>query len=261
MSYQSALAQPVAKPLRINRGGAPWMPTVLLAGILAGLAGCSTYGDRVAPVPLPEAQPGHVDVDGVKLLAQAYVEPATAKSALGFDARSAGLLPVRFVIDNQAGKRVAVAPGQTFLIDAQGQAWPLLTADQAYERVKGEVDVGETVAGAAKPAGLLGAAGALVGAAVGIVTGENVGTAAAAGAAAGVALGGVGGGAYANREVGRKISDDLARQSLRNRRVQPGELAYGYLFFPGKNEANSATQLRLGLRIGNEQRIVNLPLQ
>jgi len=222
--------------------------------------GCATYGERVAPVPLPEAQQGHVNVDGAKLVAQAYVDPGSARSALGFDARQAGLLPVRFVVDNQAGKRVSVTPTQTFLIDDQGQAWPLLTAEQAYDRVKGHVDVGETVAGAAKPAGLLGAAGALVGAAVGVVTGENVGTTAAAGAAAGVALGGVGGGAVANREVGRKISDDLSRESLRNRRVQPGELAYGYLFFPGKNEAKSAKQLRLGLHIGNEEHIVKLLL-
>jgi hypothetical protein len=232
----------------------------LLMSMTLALLGCATYGERVAPVPLPEAQQGHVNVDGAKLVAQAYVDPGNARSALGFDARQAGLLPVRFVVDNQAGKRVSVTPTQTFLIDDQGQAWPLLTAEQAYDRVKGHVDVGETVAGAAKPAGLLGAAGALVGAAVGVVTGENVGTTAAAGAAAGVALGGVGGGAVANREVGRKISDDLSRESLRNRRVQPGELAYGYLFFPGKNEAKSAKQLRLGLHIGNEEHIVKLLL-
>jgi hypothetical protein len=236
------------------------LSVALFIAVALALSGCATYGERVAPVPLPEAQQGHVNADGVKLIAQAYVDPANAKSALGFDARQAGLLPVRFVIDNQAGRRVSVTPGQTFLIDDRGQAWPLLTSEQAYDRVKGHVDVGETVAGAVKPAGLFGAAGALVGAAVGVVTGENVGTTAAAGAAAGVAVGGVGGGAYANREVGRKISDDLSRESLRNRRVEPGELAYGYLFFPGKDEAESAKELRLGLHIGDEEQIVKLPL-
>jgi hypothetical protein len=64
----------------------------------------------------------------------------------------------------------------------------------------------------------------------------------------------------ANREVGRKISDDFAQQSLRNRRFQAGQLAYGYLFFPGKNEATSAKELRLGLDIGEQARIVKLPL-
>jgi hypothetical protein len=238
-----------------------FLPIIVLLASMASVSfSCATYEERVAPVPLPEAQPGHVNVDGVKLLAQAYVEPESAKSALGFNARRAGLLPVRFVIDNQAQERVSVVPGQTFLIDHQGQAWPLLTAEQAYDRTKGYVDVGETVAGAAKPAALLGTAGALVGAAVGVVTGDNVGTTAAGGAAAGIALGGVGGGVAANRAVNRKISADLTQQSLRNRRVQAGELAYGYLFFPGKNEATSAKELRLGLQIGENERVVRFPL-
>jgi hypothetical protein len=64
----------------------------------------------------------------------------------------------------------------------------------------------------------------------------------------------------ANREVSEKISDDLAQQSLRNRRVQTGELAYGYLFVPGKDEAASAKELRLGLKIGEQARVVMLPL-
>jgi hypothetical protein len=36
--------------------------------------------------------------------------------------------------------------------------------------------------------------------------------------------------------IARKISDDLSRELLRNCRVQAGELAYGYLFFPGKTK-------------------------
>jgi hypothetical protein len=180
---------------------------------------------------------------------------------LGFDARGAGLLPVRFAIDNQAHKQVSIAPGQTFLIDDQAQAWPLLTADHAYERAKVHVDVGEAVKGAAKPARLLRAAAALVGAAVGVVIGKNVGTTALAGAAASGALGAVGGGGHANQRVGCKISGDLTQESLRNRRVNAGELAYGYLFSPGKNEATPAKVLRLGLRIGGDECIVKLPLR
>jgi hypothetical protein len=87
-------------------------------------------------VQLPEVQPGHVDVEGAKLAVQAYVDPKAAESALRFFARGAGLLPVRFVIHNQAHKQVSIAPGQTYLIDGQAQAWPLLTADQVYERSK-----------------------------------------------------------------------------------------------------------------------------
>lgn len=224
-----------------------------------GLAGCATYGDRVAPVPLPSAQAERVEVDGVKLLAQAYVDRKQAKAAFDFDIRGAGLLPVRFVIDNQGAQPAQVAADQTFLIDQQGQAWPLLSSEQAYERVHRHVDLGETIMGSLKPATLAGAAGAIVGLAVGIVSGniaEATGKGAAVGAAAGAIYGG--GERYGNLEG--EIYRDLQDESLRNRRVEPGELSYGYLFFPGKQEAESSTELRLGLEIGETKRIVRLPL-
>jgi hypothetical protein len=100
-------------------------------------------------VPLPEAQPGHVNVEGAKLLAQTYAKPERAESAFGCNIRKAGLLPVRFVIDNQTQARASVYSAQTFLIDREGQASPLLSSEQAYDRVKAYVDVGETVAGGA----------------------------------------------------------------------------------------------------------------
>lgn len=224
------------------------------------LSGCATYDERVAPVPLPAEQADHVDVLGAKLIAQAYADPERAKKVFGFDIRGSGLLPVRFVIDNQSSKRVRVSPDQTFLVDHQGQAWPLLTAEQAYQRVKQHVEVGETIAGAAKPGLLAGVAGALVGAAVGIIGGQNVAESAGKGVAGGVAIGALAGGFDTQQRLGRKIRDDLARESLRNRRVQVGELAYGYLFFPGKDEAQTAKELRLGLEIGEEQQIVTMKL-
>jgi hypothetical protein len=197
-----------------------WLVAVLVAG-------CATYGERVAPIPLPEAQADHVEVAGVKLVARPYVDQREVKEVFGFDIRGAGLLPVRFVIDNQSGDLAEVVPGQTLLVDAGGNAWPLLTADQAYRRVKGKVEVGETFLGAAKPAALLGA---------------------------------VGGGATRYDSLGSQVSNDLARQSLQNRRVGRGELAHGYLFFPGDKEAQSAKTLRLGLKVGTTIHIVSLPL-
>jgi hypothetical protein len=230
-----------------------WMVAVLATG-------CATYGERVAPIPLPEAQADHVEVAGVKLLAQPYVDKKEAKEVFGFDIRGAGLLPVRFVIDNQSDDTVQVIPGQTLLVDAQGNAWPLLSAEQAYRRVKGKVEVGETFLGAAKPATLLGAAGAVAGFAIGVLTGENLGETTSKGAVLGAAAGAVGGGATRYDSLGSQVSNDLARQSLQNRRVGRGELAYGYLFFPGDKEALSAKTLRLGVRIGATSHIVNLRL-
>jgi len=245
---------------RRRRGGRIGWGAVAGWLVAALVAGCATYGERVAPIPLPEAQADHVEVAGVKLVARPYVDGREAKAVFGFDIRGAGLLPVRFVIDNQSDDTVQVVPGQTLLIDGQGNAWPLLSSDQAYRRVKGKVEMGETFLGAAKPATLLGAAGAVAGFAVGVLTGENLADTTSKGAVLGAAAGAVGGGASRYDKLGSQVSNDLARHSLQNRRVGRGELAYGYLFFPGHDEARSAKTLRLGVKIGATSHIVNLPL-
>ena len=45
--------------------------TVLIAAVwlVLTLSACSTYSDRVAPVPLPSLQPDHVEVGGVLISA------------------------------------------------------------------------------------------------------------------------------------------------------------------------------------------------
>jgi len=227
--------------------------------ILIVINACAVYEDRVAPVPLPSSQANHVDVMGAKLVAYPYVEEDSAKEVFGFDIRNAGLLPVRFVVDNQSADTVEVDPSQTFLIDEQGQAWPVLTADQAYKRVKSGVEVGETLKGAVKPSVLLGAAGAVAGFAIGVLT-ENIGEGIAKGAAVGASIGAIYGGGRRHVTLDSEIRKDLQRHSLRNEKVRKGELAYGYLFFPGKDEAASARALRLGLRLNGERRVVNILL-
>ncbi len=237
------------------------VPCFLCIGLVLTLvAGCATYGHRVAPIPLPQSQAGHVEVDRVTLTARAYLDPKLAEKRFSFDIRNAGLLPIQVVIDNQSGTDVNIVPSQTFLIDTQQQAWPLLSAQEAYNRVKGKVELGETARGTAKPAVLLGAAGALVGFAIGVVSGRDIGEDIAKGAVIGATAGALAGGAKGYASVSEKIHDDLARRTLRNKPIGPGQLAHGFLFFPGKDEAGSATILRLALRIGGEERVVNIPV-
>ncbi|MEW6219438.1 MAG: hypothetical protein AB1634_07880 [Thermodesulfobacteriota bacterium] len=244
----------MSEPLR--RAG-----TVLLLIIILAGSGCATHGERVAPVPLPAARTEHVNLDGVRLLARAYLEPEAAAAAFGFTVREAGLLPVQVVIDNQGPGATVVDPAQTFLVDAQGQAWPLLSSTQAYERAKRHVEIGETAKGTLKPAVLLGAAGALAGFAVGIVTGENAGEAAGKGAVIGAAAGALAGGGASYASHGEKVRHDLANRALENRAVQKGDLAHGFLFFPGTaQEAVSVLELRLAVQISGERRVAILPL-
>ncbi len=71
-------------------------------------------------------------------------------------------MPVRLVLDNQSEGKIEIPGDQTFLINGERQAWPLLTYDQAYRRVNRHVELGETAKGAVKPAVLLATSGALV---------------------------------------------------------------------------------------------------
>lgn len=232
--------------------------TIVLLLSLFVFAGCASYGHRVSPVPLPGAQPEHVTVDGVEMLAVAFPDAKTAEDRFGFDVRGSGLLPVQLVIDNQGTQKMSINSGQTFLIDQSGQAWPILSAEEAYQRVKGHVEMGETAKGTVKPAVLLGAAGALAGFAVGILTGEDIGGSVGKGAVLGGTVGALAGGTAAYATAPEKIRTDLAQRTLRNRPVEPGQLAHGFLFFPGRKEATSAQQLRLAIAIGEEPHVLNL---
>ncbi len=237
------------------------LPAWVLLALACCLSACSTYRERIAPVPLPASFVDHVNVQGALLAAQSYVDEDQAQAAFGFDIRGAGLLPVRFVIDNQSGRVIKIFPHQTFLIDRQNQAWPLLTADQAYQRVSAAVRVGEALTGTGQSALLLGAAGAVAGFAIGILAGDSLLNTASKGAAVGVGVGALYGGGQQLYALEDRIRDDLARKTLRNQRVMPGELVYGFLFFPGKDEAASAKQLRLAIELDGQQQSVNIALR
>jgi hypothetical protein len=232
--------------------------------VFTAFPACTTYKDRVPPVPLPSFRGDYVNVQDAMLAASAYADPEAAREAFGFDIRGAGLLPVRFVIDNQGRNVVKVSPQQTFLIDRQGLAWPLLTTEQAQNRVAGAVQLG----GMARNAGISalwgGAAGLLGGFAVSLLLDGGMGPAAHTNlldqTVVGAGVGAFFGGAEDSQMQENDIRRNLIGKSMRNQRVQPGELAYGYLFFPGKQEAQSAVSLRLGLEIDGYPQVVNLPL-
>lgn len=231
-----------------------------VAAVIWLLSGCATYDNRVTPIPLPSAQVEATNVNNVLIVAQVHLDRQKAKNRFGFDIRGAGLLPVRVVIDNPEQNEVRVNPHQTFLVDQRGDAWPLLSADQAYRRVRGKIEVRETLEGLGTPALLMGGAGALAGFALGVLVGENIGDATLKGAAVGASIGALSAGTLAFGNLESEIRHDLGRESLRNQRIGRGELAYGYLFFPGKNEATSARYLRLSLHINGIPHLAEIPV-
>lgn len=232
----------------------------LITAFAALAAGCATYDERVAPLPVPGEHEGTVKVAGASVIARGFVDVGAASQAFGFDIRRAGLLPVQFVVDNQSGEPVRVEASQTLLLDREGNAWPLLTADAATTRVRETVRSGESIEAGARGSFLTALAGAVAGAAVGVITGEGVGEAAGKGAVIGGTAGALSGGYQRYRELDSEIYHDLMDKSIAQRELRPGELAYGFLFFPGKNEAESVQSLRLRLRVGDEVHIADVPV-
>lgn len=228
--------------------------------ILLLLVSCTFYESREVPFRPPDQIANVQSAGGAKIAAEQYADKATARKQFGFDIRGAGLLPVQVVIDNPGPNRFEVVPEQTFLIDAGGAYWNLLDRKTAYQRVESSSEYATIVKGGAEKGMWGAAAGALAGAAIGILSGHNVGEAAGMGAAAGAAAGAIYGGAEAgsSEESGRQISRDLANKNLENRIIEPGNLARGFLFFPG--EAPSAGQLRLQLRDAASGQLYNLIL-
>ncbi|ABA89167.1 lipoprotein, putative [Syntrophotalea carbinolica DSM 2380] len=218
---------------------------VVFGGLLVLLAGCTTYRSQEVPFRSPASYGNMQTVAGAQLASKAFVEKTEASKVFGFDIRSAGLLPVQVVFDNQGSQALAIVPEQSFLIDNEGNLWNLLDSRTAYTRIEKSSEYARIAKGGGKGAMLGAAGGAVLGAAIGILSGENVGSALFKGAAVGGAGGAVVGGTQGatDDDAGRQIARDLANKSLVNQGIQPGGLAHGFLFFPG--EAISAAQLRL----------------
>ncbi len=216
--------------------------------IIILFTGCSTYEVKPLPFKSPSSIDNAVNVAGADIAARAFADSKKAKETFGFDILGAGMLPVQVVFDNKGHNSLEVVGNQTFLEDKNGNLWPILSKDIAYERATQFAKTKEIFKeGAYK--GFLGAAtGAVIGAAVGIVSGENVAAAAGKGAAVGAAAGATIGGAigYGSEDAIRSITSDLREKSLQSSEILPKSLAHGILFFPG--EAVSAKQLRLQIK-------------
>ncbi|MBW1860827.1 MAG: hypothetical protein JRJ02_00435 [Deltaproteobacteria bacterium] len=222
---------------------------ILFIGIVSiFLAHCATsYKAKPLPFKSPSSYPNATEVAGAIVGAEAFVDPRRAKEAFGFDIRGAGMLPVQVVFDNQGSHSLEINTSQTFLEDEEGNLWPILASETAYERASKYARTKQIFKEGAYDGFLGAAAGAVIGAAIGIVTGDNVagtaGKGAAVGAAAGATIGGIKG--YTSNDARRSVINDLRQKSLQNRAVGPNDLTFGFLFFPG--EAYTARQLRLQL--------------
>ncbi len=225
---------------------------VLFAALL--LASCARYQSQVVPFKMPQAYPNSTTVGETIVASKSWDNPEEAQQAFGFDIRPE-ILPVQVIFDNKGTHPIEIVSEQTFVIDVNQNAWPVLDAKTAYARISKKTEMGEVAPGAAKYGSIGAVAGGIIGAAIGIVGGQGVGDYAMKGAAAGAATGAVLGGSQgmSDTDVQRQIREDLRTRSLERRAVAPQEIAYGFIFFPG--EAKKPQELRLRLREADTGRI------
>jgi len=228
--------------------------------LITFLVGCTTaYKAKPLPYKYPSTYPNAMHIAGVTIGSKAFVDGEEAQRAFGFDIRSAGMLPVQIAADNQGKKALSIVPNQTYLLDKEGNLWPVLSDKFAYERVTKYAQTKKIFKEGAYAGVMSAAAGAIIGAAIGIVTGDDVaaaaGKGAAVGAAAGATAGGLGG--YESAEQARReVMQDFEDKNLQNKSLSPNSLSFGFIFFPG--EAQSVQSLRLQLREEDTGKIFTL---
>jgi len=212
------------------------------------LVACARYERKVVPFKMPQAYPNATEAAGAVIAAKPYNNAEEAAADFGFDILDAGIRPVQIIFDNRGRHRIEIISQTTFLVDTNNNLWPILDARMAYDRIETKTELGEIVPESTKTGLITGTAGAIIGAAIGIVTGTNVGDAAmkgaAIGAATGITVGGTKG--WSDPGVQSRIREDLATRSLEKRAVNPGEIAHGFIFFPG--ESQDAKEMRLTIR-------------
>ena len=221
--------------------------SILLLFIFISVGCGTTYKAKPLSFRTPAAYSNSTEVAWTTIGGRVYVDPKEAEEAFGFNIREAGMLPVQLVFDNHGTKSLWINSSQTFLEDKEGNLWPVLSREMAYDRATKYAQTKQVFTEGAKAGFFGGAAGAVIGAAIGVVSGENVASSAGKGAAVGAAAGATAGGVkgYTSDEARRDIIDDLKKKDLEQMNIEPGGLSYGFLFFPG--EAKSAVKLRLQL--------------
>jgi len=222
---------------------------IFVAIFLCGfITSCQSYKTQVVPFKLPSNYPNMINISGADIAARVFDNKEEAENVFGFDILASGVLPVQIVFDNKGTHKLSIVSNQTFLVDVEDNLWPILDSNIAYERIHSKTKYGPMVTEGTKGAVLAGIAGSAIGAAIGIVTGQNVlesaGKGAALGAAAGLTAGGVKG--LMDEDAKDTIKKDLQSRNLKNKPINQGEVAHGFIFFPG--ESKKPKELRIQIK-------------
>ncbi len=211
--------------------------------VLVLVVSCARYQRQVVPFKMPQAYPNATTVGGAIVASKSWDDQKEAETAFGFDIRPE-ILPIQVIFDNRGNHPLEIVSEQTFLIDVENNAWPVMDARLAYDRIAKKTEMGEVAPNAAKYGGLGAVAGGIIGAAIGIVGGSPVGDAAMKGAAAGAATGAVIGGSQGH--VGHRCPETDPGRSpepipgTKSRRASGDRLRVHLL--PGRGKKASGTE-------------------
>lgn len=203
------------------------------------LLSCNPNPENSEAVPLPESLAPSVESDGTRFQALAYMDSQLSQAATGLDMRNAGLLPVRISIDNQNGSAVKIIPRQTFLVDLEAQAWPLLPAELAFSRLQQAGIESHATLSIPKMEEMQSHTGFAMDLVGSTVFSAN---------------------AKSNATSDPRIGKHLLEKNLSNPNVPSGTVASGVLIFPGREEAKSASSLRLCFEQEGRTKFIILPL-
>jgi len=208
-----------------------------IAGLLLA---CDSKQGKPEAIPLPENLAQPVATDGIRFQALAYLNHQQSEIEFGFDILNTGLLPVQLSVDNRSGTVVKIIPRQTFLIDSEGQAWPLLAIEQLIERLQREGI--HQYNPPSMPA--LDKLDSLTGFALDVTVSSNFQLAT---------------NTQARPRAG--LVNSMKERNFHNPKIPAGEVASGVLFFPAREEAKSANRLRLCFQQDGRVKFLNLPLK
>ena len=208
-----------------------------IAGLLLA---CDSKQGKPEAIPLPENLAQPIATDGIRFQALAYLNHQQSEIEFGFDILNTGLLPVQLSVDNRSGTVVKIIPRQTFLVDSEGPAWPLLAIEQLIERLQRE-GIHQY-----NPPSMptLDKLDSLTGFALDVTVSSNFQVVT---------------NTQARPRAG--LVKSMKERNFHNPKIPAGEVASGVLFFPAREEAKSANRLRLCFEQDGRVKFLNLPLK
>ena len=200
--------------------------SILWMVLVVAISGCASYRPTAAPIPQPGAMPHRQEVANAVVSADPYTQPERVKATFGGDLIASGVLPIQVNVENLGPMRLLVRPSDAVLELGDGRQIAPVGAFAAASKMERS---GRVVA-ATVGFGMLGYLAA----------------------------------SSAEDKARAARQEDFRRKEFSEKRLEKGESAHGFLYFPtppGTTNLSSATLLmRLVDVEDGKSSVVKVPL-